>query len=367
MNIIFFLSGLDSGGIENYLLRFLKIYHHKFNKIYVWCKAARGGPLEKEYLAIPNVEIIKFSFGYFNPLKYNKLKEFIKANDIGATCDFTGSFAGFTMLTSKIAGVENRVVFYRNSRDKFKPTFLRKSYRKLIQTFTKTYSTKILSNSYAALDYFYPNRDKDDLKFKVIYNGIDAKKFKVNIDKEKLLDELGIPKNTFLIGHVGRFNSQKNHITILNVMNSLATKYDNIYCILCGKGTKEEIPSIINEINPALEEKVKILGNRNDVNKLLKILDVFFFPSTIEGQPNALIEAMISGVPFVSSNIEPIKETTPTRFHSYLKDPEDVQGFSELIEKIYESEEFRSKLLCVDWAETRFDYKVRFDEFYKEL
>lgn len=367
MNVIFFLSGLDSGGLENYLLRFLESYHHKFNKIYIWCKGGKGGFLEERYLSIPNVEIIKFSFGNFGFRRYKKLIYFIKLNNITTTCDFSGSFAGLTTMTSKMAGVQNRVVFYRNSRDKFKRTFLKVRYRKAIQYLTKKYATKILSNSYAALDYFYPHQYENDPKFKVIYNGIDAEKFKVKVDTKAILKDLNIPEGAFVIGHVGRFDSQKNHITILQVMNNLCAKYEDIYCILCGKDTVENLPSMIQKINPRLEEKVKVIGNRSDVNQLLQVMDVFYFPSTIEGQPNALIEAMISGVPFVASNIGPIKETIPKSLHKYLKNPKDVEGFTEWIERLYKSDKTRRELLCVDWATSRFDHTIQFDKFLNEL
>ena len=366
-NIIFFLSSLDNGGLENYLLRFLKVYHYKFDAIYIWCKKNKGGILEDEYLLLPNIKIIEYSLGHFNIFRYKKLKSFIRKNKINVVCDFTGSFAGIIMLVSKQEGVKERVVFYRNSRDKFKPNFTRLLYRKLIQKFTENSSTKILSNSISALEYFYPKRSERDEKFKVIYNGIDPTEFEIDVNKEKLLSQLNIPKKAFIIGHVGRFNSQKNHFTILKVVNELLKKHKDIYVIFCGKDVENELPRLIQKVNPRLVENLRVLGNRNDVNKLLQIMSIFFFPSTIEGQPNALIEAMISGIPIVSSNINSIKETTPRTMHPYLKNPLDIGGYTKLIEDIYESKEFATNFIFIEWAKQKFQHEKHFKEFYNEI
>jgi hypothetical protein len=51
INIVFFIHSLDSGGIENYLLRFLQYKHASFNQVYVYCKSGHAGQLESDYLA----------------------------------------------------------------------------------------------------------------------------------------------------------------------------------------------------------------------------------------------------------------------------------------------------------------------------
>lgn len=365
--IIFFVTGLSSGGLENYLLRFIRDYYNRFDKIYVWCKGGIGGVLEKDYGSLANVTIIKVSLNSVYFWKYLNLMQFIKLQKINVVCDFTGSFSGFTMLSSSLMKVPVRLAFYRNADDKFNKFFYKVLLRKLIQKFTEKYSTKILSNSKSALNYFYPKRSKNSLKFRVIYNGINSKQFKQVINYESKLNELEIPNGSFIIGHVGRFNSQKNHKTILAVYNSLIKNYDDIYLVLCGSGTKKGVLNLINKINPKMVEKVKLLGNRSDINELLQIMNVFLFPSTIEGQPNALIEAMISGVPIVTSNIQPIIETTPERMHRFLKDPFDVDGYVDLIKDIYSKPKFKSRFLCEDWASTNFNHENRFKDFYNEI
>jgi glycosyltransferase involved in cell wall biosynthesis len=78
-----------------------------------------------------------------------------------------------------------------------------------------------------------------------------------------------------------------------------------------------------------------LLGYRKDVPRVLKSLDCFLFPSLTEGQPNALIEAMVSEIPIVASDIPSIKECVPSKIADTLKKPLDVQGFKNEILNIF--------------------------------
>src|SRR5690554_2916342 len=93
-NIVFFVTGLDSGGLENYLLRFLRYRSKSCDNITVYCKGGKAGQLQEKYLAIPNVEIHLKQISFFNPLDYLYSYQYFKKNRGDAVCDFTGNFAG---------------------------------------------------------------------------------------------------------------------------------------------------------------------------------------------------------------------------------------------------------------------------------
>jgi len=361
---IFFVTSLNSGGIENYLLRFLSFYDGKITPIVI-CKSGEFGDLEDAYRKIQNIQLIKMKLGYFNPLTYYNLYKYLKNNKVESVCDFTGNFAGLALLTSKFNGINRRLSFYRGATNHFEESKIKLYYNKLMNLLVNKNATKILSNSKAALDYFYSDRAGNDNRFKVIYNGIDAAKFNTvgNVYSKK---DFNIPENAFLIGHTGRFNAAKNHKTILDVAEIICKKYDNVFFLFCGKDTDVYLKEQVSN-NQILKDKVKILGYRDDVNKILPVSNLFFFPSITEGQPNALIEAMIVGLPIVASNIEPIKETTPKQLHNELLDPLDVVGFVKRIEEYYLNEEKRKENNYSEWAKKKFNPYILFNQFYKEL
>ena len=360
--VAFFVVGLNSGGIENYLLRFLKHYKNDIEPT-VYCKSGNIGDLENEF-SNEGIKVKKFKIGYFNPNDISKLKKELKKEKFDSVVDFTGNFSAFTMMTAKKVGVKKRLTWYRNADDKFKKDFLRMLYSKFINRLTLKNASSILSNSKAALDYFYKDYSwKKDQRFEVIYNGLDAKSFLST--KEDLRKEFNIPEAAFVVGNVGRYNEQKNHKTAIEVAISLCEKYDDIYFIFCGKGVDQAYMEYIK--NKGLSDRIILSGMRRDIIKVLNTLDCFYFPSIIEGQPNALIEAMIANVPFVASNIEPVKETTPEDLHTYLLPPLDINKAKSTILNIKMNNDFRSKFLIKDWAIHNFNSDVQFKKFFDKI
>jgi len=362
--IIFVVTSLNSGGIENYLLRFLTFFDGEIKPIVI-CKGNVYGELEHDFRKIKQIKLIKFDYGFYNPVSIYKMYNFFKYYKSYSVCDFTGNFAGLILLTSKLAHNNTRLAFYRGSTNHFDETRVKLLYNNIMRYLVKQNATKILSNSYSALDYFFSDRDKNNPRYKVIYNGIDAENYKVNNPKF-IKEDFGIPLNAFVIGHTGRYNSAKNHDTILKVADILCNKYSDIYFMLCGRDTELFLSRTISN-NSVLNDKVKTLGYRDDIQELLSVFDLFFFPSITEGQPNSVIEAMISGLPIVASNINPIKETTPICLHKELIAPLNVEGFCDRIEEYYLSEKKREKNNFSVWAIERFNPNILFNQFYNEL
>jgi len=362
-NIIFFTTTLDSGGLENYLLRFLEHKAPEFKRIIIFCKGGKGGQLQDKYLAIPNVEIHLKQISFFNPLDYFYIYKFFNNNEIDSVCDFTGNFAGLVLWTAKKAGINKRVAFYRGSNNHFQESKLRLMYDKFVKNLVYKNATNILSNSKTALNFFYPNKWENNSRFEVIYNGINSEPFIE--EKENLRSEFNIPQYAFVVGHTGRYNSAKNHKTIIKVAIELCKKHDDIYFLMCGNGVKDNLQAIVEREN--LSDKIILSNNRTDIPKFLKTLDCFYFPSKSEGQPNALLEAMLMGLPFVASNIAPIMETVPKKYHSLLVPPKDELSAIKKIESIMNDDcDIKFENLQSEIAD-RFNAEKLFNEFYQAL
>lgn len=359
-NVIFFVTSLNSGGVENYLLRFLQYGSGGFNKILIFCKSGRKGQLLKNYNRIENVEVVARKMGYFNLISLYYIYQLYKKDEYHVICDFTGNFAGLILLIAKWANIPKRVSFYRGSTNHFKETKLRLLYSIWSQSLVHKNATDILSNSQAAFNFFYPKKWKEDIRFKIIYNGARIEDFLE--EKGHLREELGIPKKAFVVGHTGRFNSAKNHSTIIAVAERLVIEHHWVYFILCGNGVEKNLAPIIKE--KGLSSKVLVFENRSDIPRFLNTLDAFFFPSVTEGQPNALIEAMISGLPFVASDIAPIKETVPQEAIHQLIDPFDIDA---AVNKICAIMQQKQNFTHAEWARKQFESKSRFEEFKQVL
>lgn len=359
---IFVVTSLDSGGIENYLLRFLRFFENKIEPIVI-CRGNHFGELESEYRKIKNIQLVKMDLTRFEIKSYYGFYSFLKKSKADSFVDFTGSYGGILMLLANLAGIKIRNLFYRGSSHDFEPTFLKTLYVDFLKILAQFNATKVLSNSKSAFDFYFPKRNLNDLKFKVIYNGIDTQKMIFNKYNK---NDFGIPEDGFVIGHTGRYNRAKNHETIIKIAEKICYKFDNIYFVLCGKNTDVYLKKAVYE-NDILKEKVKLLGYRDDVPSVLTIFDLYLFPSITEGQPNALIEAMVAGLPIIASSIGPIIETTPEVIHNELVSPLDVDCFCNLIEEYYLDNSKRSNADFSEWAIKRFSPSELFNEFYMEL
>lgn len=173
------------------------------------------------------------------------------------------------------------------------------SYEKNIKGVMKHITTKFIpffSNEYFACSneagkYMFGKR-----KFSVLNNAIDLEKYKFNKNiRKKIKKELKIEDETFVIGHVGRFSSEKNHIFMLNVLKKLIQKRENTLLIFIGTGALEE--KIKEQVkNMKLEQNVLFLGVRNNVNEIMQAFNIQILPSLFEGLPITIIESQANGL-----------------------------------------------------------------------
>lgn len=120
------------------------------------------------------------------------------------------------------------------------------------------------------------------------------------VDRTEMRKELDIPLNAFVYISVGEINNNKNHETAIRAFAKL--NLANAYYLICGTGpNQQKLIDLSKELG--VYDKVKFLGFRDDVIKILKISDCFVFPSYREGLSVALMEAMASGLPCIASSI----------------------------------------------------------------
>ena len=138
----------------------------------------------------------------------------------------------------------------------------------------------------------------------LIPNGIKKENFRQILskeEKESYRKEFDINKETDIILHVGRFSTPKNHDFILNIVKELNVEKNNFVVLLVGSGELfDEVKSKIYKLH--LEEKIKLLGRRLDVSKLMQFADYMILPSFYEGLPTVAVECQASGTRILMSD-----------------------------------------------------------------
>ena len=113
-----------------------------------------------------------------------------------------------------------------------------------------------------------------------------------------------LPTDAIVIGHVGRFNKQKNHAFLIDIFHAFVQKHPHAHLVLVGVGElMEETQKKVQKLQ--LNHQVHFLGIRSDVPSLLHAMDLFLFPSFMEGLSVSMVEAQCAGLPCVVSDTIP--------------------------------------------------------------
>lgn len=160
-----------------------------------------------------------------------------------------------------------------------------------------------------ATNLFACGKDAGDWMFggasyQIINNAIDVAAYTYDPTKrQEMRRQLGLT-GELVIGHVGRFNPQKNHAFLLDIFAALLKKEPNAVLLLVGGGA--DMPKIQAKAQElGIAERVRFLGVRSDVADLMQTMDVFVFPSLYEGLPVTMVEAQASGLPCIISDKVP--------------------------------------------------------------
>lgn len=199
--------------------------------------------------------------------------------------------------------------------------------------------SKLLENNQIQILALHKKMEKDINELfdvdntKVLPNGIELKRFQNNHETRKTVREkLGFSKDDFVIGHVGRFHPLKNHEFLLKVFVQIYQKQGNAKLLLVGNGNEyKKIRSIIKE--KGIESQCVILSNRSDVDELLSGMDVFVFPSILEGLGTALIEAQAAKLRCVVSDTIPEEAIISSNTSALSLTKDSVEDWARIIIK----------------------------------
>ena len=166
----------------------------------------------------------------------------------------------------------------------------------------KQYATNLCACSDIAARWLFGN-ELADTEVLTLKNAIDINRYVFNENaRRKYKQELNLT-DCFVIGHVGRFETQKNHRFIISMFSELSRNLPSARLLLIGNGPDfENINTFAQECG--VINKIRLLSLRGDVPELMQAMDVFILPSLHEGLPISLIEAQAAGLKcFVSDKV----------------------------------------------------------------
>ena len=196
-------------------------------------------------------------------------------------------------------------------------------------------------------------------KITLIYNGVDVDAIsKVSCNKTELRESLGIHPCIPVLGTVGRLAPEKQYPLLLKSLSILKNRGIEFIALIVGDGPDRKPLEFLAE-KMSLNDRIRFLGQRNDVIQLLELMDVFVFSSGGEAFSITMLEAMTKAKPIVAFDVKGVDEAIVTHETGFLVSFGDVEEFANKVKLLLESPELALRMGKSGFERVNTEFDIR--------
>ena len=232
-------------------------------------------------------------------------------------------------------------------------------YQKLADWLLAPLNDRVVVNCEAVAEFCVERRSMDPENIEIIFNGVPLNEFREVSDSAaaEAAEELGIGADTPVVGTVARLEEQKGITHFLNAVPAVKEECPDVKVLIVGDGT----------LRGALEEEARQLGiadnviftgERRDVPRLYKLMDVKVISSIYEGTTLTVFEAMATGTPVVATTVDGVEEVIEDGATGMLVPPKDAASIAEVVTDLLTNPD-RARLLSERAEQAVKQYDVR--------
>ena len=309
------VSSMDRGGAETFLMKvYRNLDRNKYQMDFCVSKEKKG--FYDDEIKSMGGKIYFIPPKSKNPFKtFLQIKKIVKENNYQYVLRTSQqSLATLDLLAAKFGGA--KTLIYRSSNAGLTGGVKKRIINGMFMFLPRMIPNVKVAPSKKAAEFVFGKKAVAKGKVHILNNGLDYDLFAYNekirkqIRKELKLDD------KIIIGHVGRFNEQKNHEFLIKIFKEIHEENQNTVLLLIGEGELED--KIKKQVkNLGLSTSVKFLGPVAEVSIYLMAMDLFLFPSFFEGMPNVIIEAQATGLKCLLSS-EITEEAKITDLLTYI-------------------------------------------------
>jgi glycosyltransferase involved in cell wall biosynthesis len=307
IRILHVVGGMDTGGVETWLMHVLRKIDRDRYKFDFLTHTTKPCFYDEELRALGCR--ITPCLHPTRPLCYarNFRRIMRKHGPYDVVHSHVHHFSGFPLMLAHWAGVPVRIAHSHNDislKDRGAAVW-RRLYLLVSECHIRRHATLGLACSHPAAAALYGCAWERDPRWRVLYYAIDVEPYTRPIDMIGVRDELGIPADAFVVGHVGRFVEQKNHDFLLDIFSEVARREPRARLLLVGDGPlRAAVDHKARRLG--LSTKIIFAGVRRDVPRLMSgAMDVFVLPSRHEGLGLVVVEAQAAGLGCLVSDAVP--------------------------------------------------------------
>jgi glycosyltransferase involved in cell wall biosynthesis len=297
------------------------------------------------FLKTPKTPIIKsFLFAGSALRKLNKIRGSFPVDITHANLPLVPSFAvpegfGKTLISTvhstwkgEAEAIKGEPYSRLNPNEKFMVSFnwfLRIFEEKMLERSNKIIAVSDFTRR-ELLQYYKVKEEK----IRVIHNGVDVNKFKPARDKRKAKEELGLNPEDIAILSVGRLYARKGLFTLIESMPAVVRRFRNAKFVISGKGQSNEMKKLIAHAEKlGIRDNILFTGYFPDkkLPKLYQAADVFAFSTFYENLPFAVLEALSTGLPVVTTCVGGIPEMIDSGKNGFLVQPFNAKELSDRV------------------------------------
>ena len=342
MQVLHIITGLGDGGAEALLYRMCKFdKEHNHIVISLMDEQKYGSLLNEIGVVVHTLSFPKGKIKFSGFFKLYRLIKQIKPDVVQTWLDHADMIGG---IVARLAGIKNIVWGVHH-------TALVKGESKL--------STIFISKINIFLSYFIPKKiiycaqeskkAQEKIGYKkaigvVVLNGYDIEGFTQNDSlSAEIRNDLCINADSFLIGHVGRYDPQKDLTNLIEAFALLNQKKLDFDAVIVGANLDNNNRDLLLMLNKnGLSKFVHLLGRRDDITAIMNGIDLFVLSSKSEAFPNVLNEAMLCGTPCVTTDVGDAGKIV--RDTGWVVRPKDSEALANAIIKASEEKELNKSI-----------------------
>jgi glycosyltransferase involved in cell wall biosynthesis len=231
--------------------------------------------------------------------------------------------------------------------------------------------TRVIAVSRGAAEFLVHGKGYPADKVVVIPNGRDLTRFAPGQHRDTVRKELGVDRGAPVVGVVGRLETQKGHVYLLDAWPDVARRHPDARLLVVGEGSLCQA-LMTQARRRGVADSVLFTGFRSDVPRILDAIDVLALPSLHEGMPLTVIEAAAAGCPVVATAVDGTPEVVLDGRTGYLVPPADPPALARALLAVLGDPDAASRMgrEAYRWARERFDVNAHVEataRVYREV
>lgn len=320
------------------LLNQLKFLKQQGYDVYAVCSPGKWvKQIENEGIKIKTINIKRKISPVSDLVSLGQLFFYFKKEKFDIVHTHTPKPGLIGQMAAKMAGVPiviNTIhgLYFGNKFSKFK-----KDFYLFIEKLSARFSDLIFSQNKEDLATIKEKNIAPGKRVEYLGNGIDTEKFNSQrFPKEFLYEKRGkmhIPDNAKIVGAIGRLVKEKGYLELFSAFEKVVEVYPEAFLLVIGPedGVKKDSFNRSIVKNYKCKDNIVFLGERDDVDEIYPLMDVFVLASHREGFPRTIIEAMSEKVPVIATNIRGCREAIDNEKNGILVPMENAEELAKQI------------------------------------